>query len=197
LILVTAHRRENFEGNGLGQIALGIRRLAERKDLQIVFPVHPNPKVRAVAESLLFNREHIHLIEPLDYAPFVDLMRRSHLILSDSGGIQEEAPALGKPVLVLRDTTERPEAIDAGANRLIGARADSIVKHASELLDCSSAYAAMARPRYIYGDGAASQTIAEALSVRPRERGFVPQNGTLAGEFVRKSSPAVGSFRNG
>jgi UDP-N-acetylglucosamine 2-epimerase len=162
LILVTAHRRENFE-TGLGQIALGIRRLADRKDVQIVFPVHPNPNVRAVAESILSGHDHIHLVEPLDYAPFIDLMRRSHLILSDSGGIQEEAPALGKPVLVLRNTTERPEAVAAGANRLIGAHADSIVEHASQLLDDSDAYECMARSRDVYGSGRASQQICDAL----------------------------------
>lgn len=162
LILVTAHRRENFE-TGLGQIALGIRRLAERNDVQIVFPVHPNPNVRAVAESILSGNDRIHLVEPLDYTPFVDLMRRAHLILSDSGGIQEEAPALGKPVLVLRNTTERPEAVLAGANRLIGAHADSIVEHATELLDNPSAYAAMACSRDVYGNGRASDQICDAL----------------------------------
>ena len=162
LILVTAHRRENH-ASGLGQIALGIRRLAERKDVQIVFPVHPNPNVSAVAHSILGQHERIHLLGPLPYASFIELMRHAHLILSDSGGIQEEAPAMGKPVLVLRDTTERPEAIAAGANRLVGVRADAIVKHANQLLDDAAVYRAMARPRNVYGDGHSADQICDAL----------------------------------
>lgn len=162
LLLVTAHRRESLE-SGLAQIARGLRRLAERPDVQIVFPVHPNPRVRAVADSILAGYAHIHLVTPLPYAQFLGLMRRAHLILSDSGGIQEEAPVLGKPVLVLRDTTERREAITAGANRLIGTRTDDIVRHTSQLLDNPSAYRAMARPRSVYGDGRASERICEAL----------------------------------
>jgi UDP-N-acetylglucosamine 2-epimerase (non-hydrolysing) len=162
LVLVTAHRRENIH-SGLREIALGVRRLAERTDVQIVLPVHPNPQVRAVLENALADHERIHLINPLPYVAFVEMMRRAYLILSDSGGIQEEAPALGKPVLVLRDTTERTEAISSGASRLVGPRADSIVKHANELLNCRTTYAAMARPRAVYGDGHASERICEAI----------------------------------
>lgn len=162
LLLVTAHRRENL-AQGLGQIALALRRLAERDDVQIVFPVHSNPQVRLAVDSVLSGQPHIHLIDPLPYPEFLALLRHAYLVLSDSGGIQEEAPVFGRPVLILRDTTERPEAVDAGANRLIGTSADAIVKHASELLDDVSAYRAMARPRPVYGDGRASERICNAL----------------------------------
>jgi UDP-N-acetylglucosamine 2-epimerase (non-hydrolysing) len=163
VILVTAHRRESLE-TGLTQIASGVRRLAEREDVQIVFPLHPNPKVQAKVKAILSGHNRVHLIDPLDYASFADLMCRSHLILSDSGGIQEEAPALGKPVLVLRNTTERPEAVTAGANRLIGTGEHAIVEHATQLLDDPHAYRAMARPRDIYGNGSASRQICDALA---------------------------------
>lgn len=172
LILVTAHRRENL-ATGLSQIASGMRRLARRKDVQIVFPVHPNPQVQAAANNLLSGHERIHLIDPQPYPEFVELMRRAHVILSDSGGLQEEAPALGKPVLILRDTTERPEAVLAGANRLIGTDANAIVEHTSQILDDAHVYRAMARPRAIYGDGRASERLCEALLARANAAGDV------------------------
>lgn len=162
LILVTAHRRENLQ-SGLAEIARGVRHIADRTDVQIVFPVHPNPQVQAAAYALLSGHPRIHLTEALPYEIFVELMRRSHLILSDSGGIQEEAPALGKPVLILRDTTERPEAVAAGANRVIGACAEAIARQVTELLDNRGTYAKMARVRNVYGDGRASERICRAL----------------------------------
>lgn len=162
LILVTAHRRENFPA-GLEGIFRALRDLAQREDVQIVFPIHPNPNVRAMAMRMLPPHRRIHLIDPLEYTDFVELMRRSHLILSDSGGIQEEAPALGKPVLILRDTTERPEAVSAGASCLVGTSVEQIVDQTTKLLDDSSAYAEMATPRNVYGDGQASERICAAL----------------------------------
>ncbi len=142
-----------------------VRQLAERyrEQVQIVYPVHLNPNVRAPAEELLLDQPNIHLIEPLSYLPMVQMMKRARLILTDSGGIQEEAPALGVPVLVLREKTERPEAIEAGTARLIGTAEKDILAAASELLDDPIAYDAMARARNPFGDGHAAERIVSLL----------------------------------
>jgi UDP-N-acetylglucosamine 2-epimerase (non-hydrolysing) len=158
LILVTAHRRESF-GDGLEGICDALSELAARDDLQIVYPVHPNPNVRAAVGRRLRRMPAIHLIEPLSYVPFVDLMRRAHVLLTDSGGIQEEGPALGKPVLVLREKTERPEAVAAGAARITGTDPARIVAETSLLLDDAAEYSRRARIRNPYGDGHASTRI--------------------------------------
>lgn len=163
LILVTAHRRENF-GEPFKQICRAILALVERnQDVQVVYPVHPNPNVYDLASRLLGNHPRITLCEPLDYLPFVQLMKRAYLILSDSGGIQEEAPALGKPVLVLRRKTERPEAVQEGVVRLVGTDFDEITRTAQRLLDDEAAYKEMARGVSPYGDGKASSRIASVL----------------------------------
>lgn len=162
VILVTAHRRENL-GEGLEHIVDALQVLAMRDDVQIVFPVHPNPKVRDVVERRVGMCAHVHVIEPQDYLPFVWLMERSTLILTDSGGIQEEAPSLGKPVLVLRDVTERPEAVDAGTVELVGTDARRIVERVERLLDDRHAYARMAHAVNPYGDGAATGRIVAGI----------------------------------
>lgn len=162
LILTTGHRRENFAG-GLERVAHGLRRLADRGDVQIVYPVHLNPNVQQAAHAVLGGHPDIHLIAPLDYLPFVNLMRRADLIVTDSGGVQEEAPSLGKPVLVTRDTTERPEAVAAGTVELVGTDAARLVARASRLLDDQAAYAAMSFAHNPYGDGHAAARILEAL----------------------------------
>ena len=162
LILVTGHRRESF-GCGFRRICNALVRLAEREDVQIIYPVHLNPNVKGPVESSLGALERVKLIPPQDYLPFVHLMRRAHIILTDSGGVQEEAPSLGKPVLVMRDTTERPEAVEAGTVRLVGTDADLIVREASSLLNDSKAYEAMARAHNPYGDGLAAQRIHDAI----------------------------------
>ena len=163
LILVTAHRRENF-GEPFERICAALARLAARGDVQVVYPVHPNPGVREPVQRLLAGAANVLLIEPLEYVPFVDLMRRASVILTDSGGIQEEAPSLGKPVLVLREKTERPEAVLAGTARLAGTDVETIVYEASRLLDDASAREAASRVHNPYGDGRASRLISE-LSV--------------------------------
>lgn len=163
VMLVTAHRRENL-GVPLTRICNGIARLAERfKDLHVVFPMHLNPKVRRAATELLGDLDRVRLCEPADYVTFVSLMARADLILTDSGGIQEEAPALGVPVLVARDTTERPEGVDAGVVRLVGTDADEIFAAGEELLSNASVYARMAGGGSPYGDGRASERICDAL----------------------------------
>ena len=163
LILVTAHRRENF-GEPFKQICRAILALVERnQDVQVVYPVHPNPNVYDLASQLLGNHPRITLCEPLDYLPFVQIMKHAYLILSDSGGVQEEAPALGKPVLVLRRETERPEAVQEGVVRLVGPDFDQITKTAQHLLDDEAAYKEMARGVSPYGDGKASSRIAAVL----------------------------------
>ena len=162
LILVTAHRRESF-GEGFDGICEALLRLAARDDVQIVYPVHPNPEVRVVVEKRLSGIAAIRLIEPLAYVPFVDLMRRAHVLLTDSGGIQEEGTSLGKPVLVLREKTERPEAVAAGAARLTGTDPTRIVAETSLLLDDVAEYAQRARVRHIYGDGRAATLIRDAV----------------------------------
>lgn len=163
LILVTGHRRENFDG-GLERVCVALRRLAERGDVEIVYPVHLNPHVQETARRVLANHPSVHLIPPLDYVPFVALMRHAFLIITDSGGIQEEAPGLGKPVLVTRDTTERPEAITAGTARLVGTETEGLVAAANELLDDRAAYNHMAQARNPFGDGHAAARVVETLT---------------------------------
>lgn len=169
LILVTAHRRENW-GDGIDNICRIAKGLAQRGDVQIAIPVHPNPKVRKPMHRALSGVPGISLLEPLDYRSFVDLMRRSHIVLTDSGGVQEEAPALGKPVLVLRDVTERPEGIAAGAARLVGLDPARVIEEASRLLDDPAAYQSMSRCRNPYGDGTAAEQIAEIVVSRLGDR---------------------------
>jgi len=165
MILVTGHRRENF-GEGFENICRALREISEQDDAKIVYPVHLNPNVQAPVNRILGEASGVHLIEPQEYLPFVWLMRRSHFIITDSGGVQEEAPSLGKPVLVMRNTTERPEAVDAGTVQLVGTNADKIRDNALTLLREEDAYDAMARAMNPYGDGKASQRIADALAER-------------------------------
>ncbi len=162
LVLVTGHRRENF-GDGMREICDALLTLSGRDDVQIVYAVHLNPNVKGPVESTLGDQPNIHLIPPQDYLAFVYLMMRSHIILTDSGGIQEEAPSLGKPVLVMRDTTERPEAVSAGTARLVGAKADAITAGISRLLDEPGAYEAMATASNPYGDGRAAERITQRI----------------------------------
>jgi UDP-N-acetylglucosamine 2-epimerase (non-hydrolysing) len=162
LLLVTGHRRENF-GEGFQNICKAINELAADSEVQIVYPVHLNPNVQGPVYGLLAELDNVHLIDPLDYLPFVYLMDRSHIILTDSGGIQEEAPSLGKPVLVMRDTTERPEAIDEGTARLVGTNASNIVREVRNLLDSDVEYETMSRAHNPYGDGQASGRIVKAI----------------------------------
>lgn len=162
LILVTTHRRESF-GMGLERICQALLSLAARSDVQIVCPVHPNPQVQHPLERLLGGHRNIQLIEPLDYVPFVDLMRRAFLLITDSGGVQEEGPSLGKPILVLREKTERPEAVEAGTVELVGADPRRILAGARKLLDCPAEYNRMARVHNPYGDGHASERIEAAI----------------------------------
>ncbi|WP_037593441.1 non-hydrolyzing UDP-N-acetylglucosamine 2-epimerase [Sporosarcina sp. D27] len=163
LVLLTAHRRENL-GDPMRNMFRAINRLLEKHaDIQVIYPVHMNPAVREVADELLGNNDRIHLIEPLEVVDFHNFAARSHIILTDSGGIQEEAPSLGKPVIVLRDTTERPEGIDAGTLKLAGTDEDTIFNLADELLSDQTAYESMAKASNPYGDGHASERIVEAL----------------------------------
>lgn len=162
LVLVTGHRRENF-GQGFINICESIQELSANKDVQIIFPVHLNPNVQKPVFELLDGISNIHLIEPLAYPAFVWLMKRSTVILTDSGGVQEEAPSLGKPVLVMRNTTERPEAVEAGTVKLVGTDKAYIVSEISTLLQDDVKYASMAARRNPYGDGLASKRIAEVL----------------------------------
>ena len=162
LVLVTAHRRESF-GAAFESICMGLRRLSERDDVHIVYPVHRNPNVMEPVERLLGNRPNIALIEPLDYVPFIDLMQRAYLVITDSGGVQEEGPSLGKPILVMRDKTERPEAVEAGTVRLVGTDAGRIFTEASRLLDDEGESRRMSRVHNPYGDGHASERIAAAI----------------------------------
>ncbi|WP_322995288.1 non-hydrolyzing UDP-N-acetylglucosamine 2-epimerase [Castellaniella sp.] len=163
LILVTGHRRENF-GQGFENICQALARLAQRPDVQIIYPVHLNPQVQEPVRRTLGKMLNIHLIPPQDYLPFIYLMDKSSLIITDSGGVQEEAPSLGKPVLVMRDTTERPEAVEAGTVKLVGTKVEVIFKETTELLDNSAAYQAMARAHNPYGDGKAASRIRDILS---------------------------------
>jgi len=163
LLLVTAHRRENF-GEPLRNICMALGHLASRNpDIEILFPVHPNPNVKGVAYELLGGHPNIVLCSPLDYAPFIAAMKQAYLIISDSGGVQEEAPALGKPTLVLREETERPEAVELGVVKLVGTDYEQIIQETQRLLDDPVAYSNMARGESPYGDGQASRRIAEIL----------------------------------
>lgn len=162
LILVTGHRRENQSG-GLEQVCKGLAKIAQRGDVQIVYPVHLNPKVQASVQTVLAGVENVFLIEPQSYLPFVWLMNEADVIVTDSGGIQEEAPGLGKPVLVTRNTTERPEAVDAGTVRLVGTDTDDLVEQVNLLLDDNEIYLQMARAHNPYGDGKAAGRILDAL----------------------------------
>ena len=159
LVLVTGHRRESF-GPGFERICQALRLLGERDDVEIVYPVHLNPNVQEPVRRVLGACPRIHLIEPLEYLPFVYLMSRAWLIVTDSGGIQEEAPSLGKPVLVMRETTERPEAVAAGTAKLVGTDREQIVREAARLLEDATAYRAMAQAHNPYGDGKAAERIA-------------------------------------
>lgn len=192
LILVTIHRRESF-GEPMKAVLRGLLRLAEREDVELMIPLHLNPEVRKAAEEILGDRARwatgpwrsgessIWLTEPLDYLSFVEAMNRSHFIISDSGGVQEEAPSLGKPVLVVRETTERPEAVEAGTSKLIGPSEEAVVREATRLLDDAGAFASMARTHNPYGDGHASGRIldriaevdAELFSGRPALPDFI------------------------
>lgn len=164
MILVTGHRRESF-GGGFERICTALAQIAKRHpDVLIIYPVHLNPNVREPVNRLLNGIDNIHLVEPLDYLPFVYLMNRAHIILTDSGGIQEEAPSLGKPVLVMRDTTERPEAVDAGTVKLVGTDTDSIVEELHRLLTDINEYQRMSRAHNPYGDGNACSRIIEVLA---------------------------------
>jgi UDP-N-acetylglucosamine 2-epimerase (non-hydrolysing) len=163
LVVVTAHRRESF-GDGMERICDALERLAARGGVQVVYPVHRNPNVLGCVTRRLANVPNVVLIDPLDYVAFVDLMRRAYLIVTDSGGVQEEAPSLGKPVLVLREKTERPEAVVAGTVKLVGTDPDLIVKEAGRLLDDRAAYESMCRVHNPYGDGTASRQIAGAIA---------------------------------
>lgn len=162
-VLITGHRRENF-GDGFLQICEALKTLAERfVDVHFVYPVHLNPNVRAPVQSMLAGLPNVHLIEPLDYEPFVLLLKHCYLVLTDSGGIQEEAPSLGKPVLVMREVTERPEAVAAGTVRLVGANRERIAANVAELLTDDDAYRQMAWAHNPYGDGRACERIIDIL----------------------------------
>ena len=162
LILVTGHRRENF-GSGIASVCDALIRIATRDDVEIVYAVHPNPNVRKPVYERLRLHPHIHLVPPLDYLSFVYLMTEAHIIMTDSGGVQEEAPSLGKPVLVTREVTERPEGVLAGTVKLVGTNSDRIFGEVTTLLSDSTAYAAMARVHNPYGDGRASKRIVSDL----------------------------------
>lgn len=163
IIGITSHRRENF-GEGMRAIARAIRRLAGRSDVAMIFPVHLNPNVRDLMRTELGGLDNVALMDPLDYPHFARLVAISTLMLTDSGGVQEEAPALGKPVLVMRETTERPEGIEAGTAKLVGTDEEAIVRETERLLDDPSAYNAMARAHNPYGDGNSSARIAEHMA---------------------------------
>jgi UDP-N-acetylglucosamine 2-epimerase (non-hydrolysing) len=163
LIVVTAHRRESF-GEGFEHICAALAQLAERPDVRIVLPLHPNPNARAPLTRFLADCPRVTLTDPLEYVPFVDLMRRAHILLTDSGGIQEEGPSLGKPVLVMREKTERPEAVEAGTVKLVGTNPSLIVAEASLLLDDEAEYQRRSLVHNPYGDGHASQRIARIIA---------------------------------
>jgi len=163
LVLVTAHRRENF-GDPLKNICKALVQIASRNpEVKIVYPVHPNPNVRSVAYSILSNQERIHTVEPLEYQALIHLMNRSHLVLTDSGGLQEEAPALGKPVLIMRNETERQEGVEAGVAKVIGTESENIVRETELLLNDREEYSRMSRAVNPYGDGRASERIVRII----------------------------------
>ncbi|WP_448538448.1 non-hydrolyzing UDP-N-acetylglucosamine 2-epimerase [Sphingobium yanoikuyae] len=163
IVAVTSHRRENF-GGGMEAIARSIADIAARPDVAVIFPVHPNPNVRPVMDAVLGDLPNVAMIEPLDYPHFVRLLDLCHLVLTDSGGVQEEAPSLGKPVLVMRETTERPEGVQAGTAKLVGADRDRIVREVLALLDDDASYQAMARAHNPFGDGKAAERIADIIA---------------------------------
>ncbi|MCU1261674.1 MAG: UDP-N-Acetylglucosamine 2-epimerase [Bryobacterales bacterium] len=171
MILVTAHRRESF-GPAFESICMGLARIAQRPDVHIVYPVHRNPNVMDPVSRLLGDLPNVTLLEPLDYVPFIDLMQRACLVITDSGGVQEEGPSLGKPILVMREKTERPEAVEAGTVRLVGTDARRIFEEASLLLDNPEECARMSRVHNPYGDGRASERIAGAI------HSFITEKGT-------------------
>lgn len=162
IVAVTTHRRENF-GEGLKSVAQAVRRIADRPDVAVIFPVHPNPNVRAPMSEVLGGIDNVAMIDPLDYPNFVRLLSLCHFVMTDSGGVQEEAPALAKPVLVMRETTERPEGVAAGTAKLVGNDEEVIVTEASRLLDDRAAYEAMARAHNPFGDGRSSERIARII----------------------------------
>ncbi len=163
IIAVTAHRRENL-GQGMRNIAAALKLISARDDVAIIYPLHPNPQVSEIMRHGLADAFNVSLIEPLDYPAFVALLELAYIVLTDSGGVQEEAPSLGKPVLVMRDTTERPEGIDAGTARLVGTDPADIVQATTRLLDDRAAYAAMSKAHNPYGDGNAAMRIAQIIA---------------------------------
>ena len=163
LVLVTGHRRESF-GDGFDRICDALAIIAARGDVQVVYPVHLNPQVKGVVEQRLGASDNIHLIPPVDYVQMVALMKAAHIVLTDSGGIQEEAPALGKPVLVMRDVTERPEAVETGVASLVGTDVEVITREVGRLLDDETYYASRARAVFPYGDGTAGEKIAASVA---------------------------------
>ena len=165
LILVTGHRRENF-GQGFENICQALAQISKRADVQILYPVHLNPHVSAPVNRILKGKKNIFLKKPLDYLPFIYLLNRSYIVITDSGGIQEEAPSLGKPVLVMRNVTERPEAIEAGTVKLVGTKEDVIIQECTKLLNDEKSYALMSRAHNPYGDGKASQRIVDVICKR-------------------------------
>ncbi|WP_376095983.1 non-hydrolyzing UDP-N-acetylglucosamine 2-epimerase [Roseomonas sp. CCTCC AB2023176] len=165
LVLVTGHRRESF-GEGFARICTGLARIAARGDVDVLYPVHLNPQVQGIVRERLSGQPNVHLIDPVEYLDMVWLLRRAAVIVTDSGGIQEEAPALGKPVLVLREVTERPEALETGVVRLVGTDPDVLARAADALLDDPAFYARVARPVFPYGDGTAARRIADCLEER-------------------------------
>ena len=162
LVLVTGHRRENF-GDGLSNICQALIELSSRGDIDIVYPVHLNPQVSDPVHKILNHRPHIHLIDPLSYKDFIFLLKNSYLVITDSGGIQEEAPSLGIPVLLTRDTTERPEAIEAGSVKLVGTSSEKIIMSVNKLLDDRESYDAISKVQNIYGDGHSSERIVQGI----------------------------------
>ncbi|MRW82860.1 UDP-N-acetylglucosamine 2-epimerase (non-hydrolyzing) [Pseudoduganella sp. FT26W] len=180
LLLVTGHRRENF-GAGFAGICQALAQLSERDDIEIVYPVHLNPQVLGPVKAMLSGRDNVHLIAPLDYLHFVRLMQHAHVVLTDSGGVQEEAPALGKPVLVMRDVTERPEAVASGTVRLVGTVPARIVANVAELFDNAAVHAGFARKANPYGDGRSAQRIVAALTGVPFTEFSSPAGASVVG----------------
>lgn len=169
VVLVTAHRRENFD-TGIANICQAINKLTKLfPDIQFIYPVHPNPNVAEPVKKLIGKNKQVNLIEPLDYQEFVNLMKDSYLVLTDSGGVQEEAPSLGKPVLVMRNTTERPEGVTAGTSKLVGTDVEKIVREVSKLLKSKTAYKQIARRKNPYGNGQTAQTIVKTILKRSKE----------------------------
>ncbi|MBD8204164.1 non-hydrolyzing UDP-N-acetylglucosamine 2-epimerase [Pseudomonas viridiflava] len=189
VLVVTGHRRENF-GDGFLNICKALRALAMRDDIQIVYPVHLNPNVLGPVTEHLGDMPNVHLIKPLDYLSFVRLMQRAHVILTDSGGVQEEAPSLGKPVLVMRDVTERPEAVAAGTVRLVGTEAEAIIQGVSALFDDEQLWQNASHAANPYGDGKASARIVDVLMGRPISE-FVVELPRLRPEQIEMAPPSL------